>query len=127
MTVCASLCLLHQAVERGRERGGKKNRWSKKRQRKRRVRLKCHTGSAAAAAWSRGLYLGDEAEEERFSLRSIVLAPSFYWPRHTIDNVTTGQGLLRRDERLSTGSASIAVVTSELSYDTYPHQLHPLQ
>src|SRR6218665_3448723 len=101
MTVCASLCLLHQAVERGRGRGGKKNRWSKKRQRKRRVRLKCHTGSAAAAAWSRGLYLGDEAEEERFSLRSTALAPSFYWVLHIIDNVTTGHGLLRRGERLS--------------------------
>ena len=38
----------------------------------------------AVAAWSRGLYLGDEAEEDRASLRSIVLAPSFYWPRHII-------------------------------------------
>src|SRR6218665_1609997 len=103
MTVCASLCLLHQAVERGRGRGGKKNRWSKKRHRKRRVRLKCHTGSAAAAAWSRGLYLGDEAEEERFSLRSTALAPSFYWPRHIIKFYfdRTGHGLLRRGERLS--------------------------
>jgi len=36
-------------VERERGRGGKKNRWSKKRQRKRRVRLKWHTGYAAAA------------------------------------------------------------------------------
>jgi len=31
-----------------------------------------------AAAWSGGLYRGDEDEEERRSLRSTVLAPSLF-------------------------------------------------
>src|SRR6218665_964484 len=90
-------------VERERGRGGKKNRWSKKRKRKRRVRFKWHTGYAAAATCSPGLYRGTEAEEERGSFRSTVSAPSFYWPRHIIKFYfnRTGQGLLRRDERLS--------------------------